>query len=291
MLWRLDKGFWAMPKRSDMSRSYVHGYRTREHERLQDQAGTLIEILHGDTHYPPGSQVLEAGCGVGAQTVTLARRSPRAFFTSVDISPDSLQAAKAATEAAGLANVRFEQADVFDLPFAPQSFDHIFICFLLEHLPSPVAALTMLIRLLKVGGSVTVIEGDHGSTYFHPDSEAAHEAIKCQVELQRLGGGNAQIGRQLYPLMVEAGLEKVRVSPRMVYVDGSRPDLIDGFTKKTFIAMIEGVREPATKAGLIEPEDFDSGIRALQRTTEPDGVFCYTFFKGTGQKGEASGRP
>jgi SAM-dependent methyltransferase len=280
-----------MPKRSDVSRSYVHGYRTREHERLQDQAGTLIDILHGDTTYPPGSQVLEAGCGVGAQTVTLARRSPKAFFTSVDISPDSLQAAKAATAAAGLTNVRFEQADVFDLPFAPESFDHIFICFLLEHLPSPVAALTMLIRLLKTGGSVTVIEGDHGSTYFHPDSEAAHEAIRCQVELQRLGSGNAQIGRQLYPLMVGAGLEKVRVSPRMVYVDGSRPELIDGFTKKTFIAMIEGVREPAIKAGLIEPEDFDSGVRALQRTTEPDGVFCYTFFKGIGKKGEASGRP
>jgi SAM-dependent methyltransferase len=280
-----------MPKRSDVSRSYVHGYRTREHERLQDQAGTLIDILHGDTTYPPGSQVLEAGCGVGAQTVTLARRSPKAFFTSFDISPDSLQAAKAATAAAGLTNVRFEQADVFDLPFAPESFDHIFICFLLEHLPSPVAALTMLIRLLKTGGSVTVIEGDHGSTYFHPDSEAAHEAIRCQVELQRLGSGNAQIGRQLYPLMVEAGLEKVRVSPRMVYVDGSRPELIDGFTKKTFIAMIEGVREPAIKAGLIEPEDFDSGVRALQRTTEPDGVFCYTFFKGIGKKGEASGRP
>ena len=280
-----------MPKRSDMSRSYVHGYRTREHERLQDQAGTLIDILHGDTNYPPGSQVLEAGCGVGAHTVTLARRSPQAFFTSVDISPDSLQAAKAATAAAGLTNVRFEQADVFDLPFAPGTFDHIFICFLLEHLPSPVAALTMLIRLLKTGGSVTVIEGDHGSTYFHPDSEAAHEAIRCQVELQRLGGGNAQIGRQLYPLMVEAGLEKVRVSPRMVYVDASRPELIDGFTKKTFIAMIEGVREPAIKAGLIEPEDFDSGVRALQRTTEPDGVFCYTFFKGIGKKGEASGRP
>jgi hypothetical protein len=26
---------------------------------------------------------------------------------------------------------------------------------------------------------------------------------------------------------------------------------------------------------------FDEGIRALERTTEPDGVFCYTFFKAT----------
>jgi SAM-dependent methyltransferase len=271
-----------------MSRSYVHGYRAREHERLQDQAGTLVDILHDDTKYPPGSQVLEAGCGVGAQTVTLAKRSPEAFFTSVDISSDSLRAAKAAVAAVGLTNVRFEVADVFDLSFAPESFDHIFICFLLEHLPSPVAAVTILMRLLKAGGTVTVIEGDHGSTYFHPESEAAHEAINCQVELQRRGGGNALIGRELYPLMVEAGLRAVRVSPRMVYVDGSRPDLIDGFTRKTFIAMIEGVREPAIKAGLIAPEHFDSGIRGLQRTTEPDGVFCYTFFKGTGKKAAPS---
>ncbi|MBV9113733.1 MAG: hypothetical protein JOY67_13015, partial [Hyphomicrobiales bacterium] len=102
-----------------------------------------------------------------------------------------------------------------------------------------------------------------------------------------LGGGNALIGRQLYPLMVEAGLHAVRVSPRTLYVDGSRPDLIDGFTRKTFTAMIQGVREPAIKAGLIEPEAFDAGIRGLERTAEPDGVFCYTFFKGVGTKGNA----
>lgn len=45
--------------------------------------------------------------------------------------------------------------------------------------------------------------------------------------------------------------------------------------------MIEGVREPAIAANLIEPELFDTGIRDLLRTTEDDGVFCYTFFKAT----------
>jgi len=59
-----------------VSETYAHGYHPRENERLQDQAGTLIDLLHSDTSYPPGSVVLEAGCGVGAQTVTLARRSP-----------------------------------------------------------------------------------------------------------------------------------------------------------------------------------------------------------------------
>jgi SAM-dependent methyltransferase len=267
-----------------VSEAYVHGYHPRENERLQDQAGTLVDLLHSDTSYPSGSVVLEAGCGVGAQTVTLAQRSPHARFASVDVSADSIRQAKRTTNAARLANVQFQQADIFALPFAPESFDHVFVCFVLEHLSRPVDALAILNRLLRPGGTMTVIEGDHGSAYFHPDSSAAQKAIQCQVDLQRMAGGNALIGRQLYPLMVEAGLEAVHVSPRMVYVDSSRPDLVDGFTRKTFTAMIEGVRESAIKAGLTTQEAFDAGVRDLHRTAEADGVFCYTFFKGVGKK-------
>ena len=69
-----------------MNRAYVHGYDHRENMRLQDQASTLVELLHSDTSYPAGCRVLEAGCGVGAQTVTLAKNSPNALITSVDIS-------------------------------------------------------------------------------------------------------------------------------------------------------------------------------------------------------------
>src|SRR5688572_31573661 len=108
-----------------MSEIYVHGYQARENERLHDQAGTLVDLLHSDTAYPPGSTVLEAGCGVGAQTVTLAERSPEARFTSVDVSADSIAEAKRRVERAGRTNVEFRQADIFDLPFEGESFDHV----------------------------------------------------------------------------------------------------------------------------------------------------------------------
>ena len=267
-----------------MSNAYVHGYDVRENARLQDQADALVDLLHCDTAYPPGSRVLEAGCGIGAQTVTLARRSPQARFTSVDVASASLAEARRRVESAGLRNVEFRQADIFALPFEDESFDHVFVCFVLEHLSRPAEALTVLGRLVKPGGTITVIEGDHGSTYFHPDSRAAHDAIECLVTLQRTAGGNALIGRQLYPLMASAGFQEVRVSPRMVYVDASRPDLVERFTKKTFTAMIENVRAQAIAAGLIEPARFDAGIGDLHRTTGADGVFCYTFFKGVGVK-------
>jgi SAM-dependent methyltransferase len=256
--------------------SYVHGYDDRESERLHDQAGTLVELLHGDTSFPAGARVLEAGCGVGAQTVTLSARSPKARFTSIDVSPESIAVARKR----GLTNVEFRVADLFTM--AVEQFDHVFVCFVLEHLPDPVAALTRLKGMLRPGGTITVIEGDHGSAYFHPETAAAHEAIQALVTLQRDAGGDSLIGRRLYPLLRAAAFEDVTVSPRMLYVDGSRPDLIDGFTRKTFTAMIEGVRAPALERGLIAAERFDEGIRDLYRTAADDGTFSYTFFKARG---------
>ena len=262
-----------------MTGTYIHGYDPKENLRLQDQASTLVELLHSDTAYPAGSSVLEAGCGVGAQTLTLAANSPRALITSIDVSAVSLAEASKAIQAAGIKNVTLRQADIFRLPFARASFDHVFVCFVLEHLVQPVAALRALQQVLKPGGTITVIEGDHGSTYFHPDSDYAQKAVRCLVELQAKAGGNALIGRALYPLLQSAGFGEVHVSPRMVYVDASKPKLVDGFTRKTFTAMIEGVRNASIESGIMSAADFDKGIADLYRTAEADGVFCYTFFK------------
>jgi SAM-dependent methyltransferase len=267
-----------------MPPEYVHGYSATENARLMDQASTLTELLHCDTVYPPGSLVLEAGCGVGAQTVTLAGQSPQAAFVSVDISPDSLVQAAARVQARGLNNVAFQQADLLSLTFPDGHFDHVFVCFVLEHLVSPELALAETRRVLKAGGTLTVIEGDHGSAYFHPESPHAQKAIQCLVELQRKAGGDSLIGRRLYPLLVRAGLRDVRVSPRMVYADASRPALVDGFIRKTFTAMVEGVGDQAVREGLIGAESWRKGIQDLYRTGESDGTFCYTFFKAVGVK-------
>nr|WP_209675649.1 methyltransferase domain-containing protein [Methanolinea mesophila] len=263
---------------------YVHGRSDRESMRLGDQAATLEDLLHHDTRYPPGSTVLEAGCGVGAQSVILARNSPEALITSIDISPDSVGRARDRAAREGYTNISFRTGDVYHLPFAPGAFDHVFVCFLLEHLPDPVRALEGLLRVLRPGGTITVIEGDHGSAFFYPRSDEATKAIQCLVEVQRRAGGNALIGRELWHLMNEAGARSVRVSPRMVYVDESRPALVEGFTKNTFTAMVEGVETEARALGLIDEKTWEKGISDLYRTMEPDGTFCYTFFKGTGRK-------
>ena len=129
-------------------------------------------------------------------------KNPSCHFTSIDISEVSLAYAKEMAESLNMRNVVFQPGNIFDLKFEDESFDHIIVCFVLEHLPDPVEALNKLKRVLKKEGSITVIEGDHGSAYFYPQSKAAQKAINCQVELQARHGGNALIGREIYPLLI-----------------------------------------------------------------------------------------
>ena len=140
---------------TNKTRKYVHGYTTVENQRLQDQAQTLAELLHNDSIFEPGSLILEAGCGVGCQTVTIAGQNPNCHFISIDISHESVDRAKERVREAELKNVNIMQSDIFNLPFEARKFDHIFLCFVLEHLPEPEKALEKLMSVLKPGGTIT----------------------------------------------------------------------------------------------------------------------------------------
>ncbi|MER5355821.1 methyltransferase domain-containing protein [Kitasatospora sp. NPDC002551] len=260
--------------------AYVHGYSPTEARRLGDQADTLADLLHAGTAYPPGSRVLEVGCGVGAQTVHLLATSPGVLLTAADISADSLALARARVAAhAPDARVDWHHGDLHRLPFPDASFDHLFVCFVLEHLADPTAALAALRRVLRPGGTITVIEGDHGTACFHPRGEAAQRVVDHLVRLQADGGGDALIGRRLQPLLTDAGFRDVAVGLRTMYADTTRPALAEGFTRRTFVAMVEAVRAEAIGAGLSTDEAFDRGLAELRRAAEPGGTFHYTFSK------------
>ena len=84
------------------STKYVHGYSDREALRLNDQADTLDNIIHNDTLFPKDSLVLEAGCGVGAQTKIIAPKNPDSNFISIDLSEDSVREAKELINSLGI---------------------------------------------------------------------------------------------------------------------------------------------------------------------------------------------
>jgi ubiquinone/menaquinone biosynthesis C-methylase UbiE len=261
--------------------SYVHGYTDRETRRLQEQSLILEELLHGGTVYSAGSKVLEVGCGVGAQTLILLRRHPGIQLTSIDISEESLDRARASVNAAGYEHVLFRREDIMDHSLEPGSFDHLFVCFLLEHLGDPAGALVKMGALLKEGGTLTVIEGDHGSGCWTPETEASRAAWEGLVESQRMLGHDPCIGRRLYPLLKEVGFKEIRVEPRAAYADQSSPDLLDGAVNQIITPMVFSAREHVLKHQLVDPSTWKQGLEDLSGISfREDGTFFYSWFKG-----------
>lgn len=265
--------------------SYVHGYTSRETRRLLEQALILEDLLHSDTVYLPGTKVLEAGCGVGGQTQILCRRSPQAEFTCIDISPDSIKEAGLMAAEKGFTNVDFQQGDINELPFQPESFDHIFVCFVLEHLSDPGSVLNLLSNLLKTGGSITLIEGDHGSGIWTPESKESRLAWNGLVKSQQSLGHDPDIGRRIYPLLHATGLEIEFVEPRWVYADQSNSQLLDGVINKIIAPMVFSAEKQVLETGIMNKEVWEKGLRDIRNVAQdPEGTFFYTWFKGVGIK-------
>jgi len=85
----------------------------------------LDDIIHNDSIFPKDSLVLEAGCGVGAQTKIIATKNRDSNFISVDLSEDSIKEAKETIKSLGIHNVEFKQADIYRLPFKDETFDSV----------------------------------------------------------------------------------------------------------------------------------------------------------------------
>ncbi|MFO7973246.1 MAG: methyltransferase domain-containing protein [Candidatus Hydrogenedentota bacterium] len=261
---------------------YVHGYSEYEAGRLRNSAQALSDVLHENVRYPAGARVLEAPCGVGAQTAILTANNPETRFVCLDISPESVRAAAATSP-----GLPFLAGDMFALPFPEGAFDHVFACYVLEHLSRPGVALENLLGVLKPGGTVTSIEGDHGSCFFYPETPEALAAWACLPQLQAVLGGDSLIGRRLYSVLSRAGLENVRVEPIRIYCDPSLPHMMKGFVENTIVGMLRGIENEVIERDMLEPEVFRKGVEdILSIKTHPEGAFCYTFFRAVGVKPE-----
>jgi 2-polyprenyl-3-methyl-5-hydroxy-6-metoxy-1,4-benzoquinol methylase len=97
-----------------------------------------------------GKLVLDVGCGMGRFAEVATRWGAR--VVGVDLSAAAEVAAK------NLADREFTafQADVFALPFAPESFDIIYSIGVLHHTPDCEAAVKTLDKYLKPGGLLVV---------------------------------------------------------------------------------------------------------------------------------------
>jgi ubiquinone/menaquinone biosynthesis C-methylase UbiE len=95
-----------------------------------------------------GTTILDVGCGAGHYLRSFKNAIPARFsYTGADLTPLYIDLARKAF--ADQPDVRFEVADVFNLPFADQQFDIVHCSNVLLHLPSIRKPLQELCRVAR----------------------------------------------------------------------------------------------------------------------------------------------
>ena len=192
-----------------MTRSdYVHGYGTREQQRLVEQAEHWRQRLIADgTTLEPGTRLLEVGCGVGAVLVVLGQEFPAVTLYGVDIEPAQLEFARGHLERAGV-EAELLEADAHALPFEDESFDHVWMMWFLEHVPDPTAVLSEARRVLVPGGAITAIEVDYGTVGAEPSTPALEALFRAMVQGMAAAGWS-DAGTRLPRWLGDAGFRDI----------------------------------------------------------------------------------
>ncbi|GAA4735141.1 methyltransferase domain-containing protein [Isoptericola chiayiensis] len=197
---------------SQESESYTHGHhesvlRAHRARTAQNSAGFLLPHLKDDLH------LLDVGCGPGTVTTDLARVLAGGKVVGVDASATVLEAAQSHADALGARNVRFEQANAYELPFDDDTFDVVYAHQLLQHLSDPVAALREMKRVARPGGLVAVRDADYAAMAWYPESPGLTEWNTLYHEVTRAYGFEPDAGRRLFSWVQQAGFDVAGTVP------------------------------------------------------------------------------
>jgi 2-polyprenyl-3-methyl-5-hydroxy-6-metoxy-1,4-benzoquinol methylase len=133
-----------------------------EHRRFRDSWYTrfeprLVEQFLDDCKLPAeafkGRRALDAGCGSGRWSYALAELGTE--LVAFDLTEGGIEAAS--EQLSDRPNVSLCQANIFQPPLAPESFDFAMSWGVLHHTPDTRAAFRQLVPLVKPGGTLYVM--------------------------------------------------------------------------------------------------------------------------------------
>jgi ubiquinone/menaquinone biosynthesis C-methylase UbiE len=132
-------------KSSDFSAASGSGYELQMGRFSRLLAPKFLDLIELED----SGKILDAGCGTGALTSEILRRTETANITGIDISEAYVEyAAREISDP----RVSFEVADMNALPMPDETFDHIVSQLALNFVPNTSVAIYELSRILKPGG-------------------------------------------------------------------------------------------------------------------------------------------
>jgi SAM-dependent methyltransferase len=150
-------------------------------------------------HLYAGMRLLDVGCGPGEAV-------------GIDLQPSQVERARTLAAQRGVTNLRFEVADIYQLPFPDCSFDAVFAHGVLMHLRQPVRALAELHRVLRPGGVAGIRDPDWDATLLTPTTPLLDQWRALRVRVRQHNGGDPFIGHLHRRLVRDAGFARSKAT-------------------------------------------------------------------------------
>ena len=161
-----------------------------------------------ERHLFPGAEVLCVGCGPGNIIRAVSKAHPYVKGTGLDISAVRIQQAKEASYSNP--RLHFVCGDARQMKFASGSFDIVYSRMLLQYVQDKELAVSEMVRVCKPGGVVMMQDLDGQLVSHYPEEALMQETIRRVIDSLSKTGFDPFVGRKLFSLGRNAGLEGLK---------------------------------------------------------------------------------
>lgn len=225
-------------------------------DALAFEAGVLLDRIGvGD-----GWRCLDLGCGAGGITDLLSRRVGRlGQVVGLDPDPVNLAAAQAWAGGQRLRRVAFVQGDAFAPPLRDEAFDLVHLRYVMTTIGRHREVVEAALRLVRPGGWLAVEEADAAGLACYPDHPAWERLRAILFTAFARAGADVFAGRQVYRLLLEAGLEEVGFRP--CQAGARRGDPLADFLPATVLS----TKPVILREGLASEPEIDGLVAECRR--------------------------
>lgn len=265
---------------SDQSQ-YLHGFSEKEQNRLRYQAQFMEQKIYKDIDFSRVKNLLEVGCGVGAQSEILLRRFPKLKLTGIDLNDDQLKSAREHLESMDYIQGRYDiqKMNAENLDFESNSYDGAFLCWVLEHVPTPQNVLAEVRRVLSPGSKIYITEVLNSSFFLEPYSPNLWMYWMAFNDYQLEKAGDPFIGAKLGNLLLSAGYQNIHTKVKTLFFDNRMPEerkeTIEYWTDLLISAKDVLIKEERVTEVLAE--NAEKELKNVAR--DPNAVFYYSFIQ------------
>jgi ubiquinone/menaquinone biosynthesis C-methylase UbiE len=183
----------------------------RQSEELRVHSAALLDRVGVEQ----GWSAIDLGCGPSGIIDLLAERvGPGGRVTALDFNPANVTLAREFADERGVANADIAEGDARRTGLRSASFDLAHARTLLINIPDPDAVMAEMVRLVRPGGWVAVMEPDGGCSLCYPPHPAWDRLREIFVDASQSDGADPFIGRRLAELFEQAGLADIGIEAK-----------------------------------------------------------------------------